>query len=116
MVHWYWSLWLGNLYLQYQILTISIDFQFLFNFVFYFKNNKNKEINKKITFLLYLTYSSIILGDLHMLVGLLGGQIHLLGVFGSSLHARELQKKYALFCFYFFNTQGCMRVPICYHA
>ena len=27
MVHWYLSLCLGNLYLQYQILPISIDFQ-----------------------------------------------------------------------------------------
>ena len=28
MVHWYLSLWLGNLYLQYQKISISIDFQF----------------------------------------------------------------------------------------
>ena len=47
MVHWYWSLWLGNLYLQYKNFPISIYFQFLFNFVFYFKNNKNNEINQK---------------------------------------------------------------------
>ena len=34
MVHWYLSLCLGNLYLQYQIFPISIDIQFFL--IFYF--------------------------------------------------------------------------------
>ena len=79
MVHSYFSLWLGNLFLEYQIFPISIDFQFFFNFVFYFKNNKNIEINKKITFLLYLPYSNVVLGKLDNSVGLLGGHFRLLG-------------------------------------
>ena len=88
MVHWYWSLWLGNLYLQYQIFSISIDFQFLFNFVLYFKNNKNNEINKKKlhSYSIYLTPTSFQAVCTSQL-GSLGVDFISLGVVISSLRA-----------------------------
>ena len=76
-------------------------FNFFFNFVFYFKNNKNDEINKKIAFLLYLPYSSVVLGDLRKIVGLLGGRIHLLGGRWLLLARSRVAKKVYAQCFMF---------------
>ena len=105
-VHWYLSLCLGNLYLQYQFFSISIHFQFFLVLYFIWKTIKNI---KKMTFLLHLPYSNdvgVILAWLDTSIGLLGGRFHLL----ACSWVRYEQNKTVHYCFCFFKTQGHVHV------